>query len=168
MIACEQALGLGVWVFLGGRGWGRERPRACSQANWMIKNNAFHKFVPRERKQGKINSGKFFTYQSGVKWIAPGKTPSPFLFYVIFSVFFFVSVARNSLHPRLVSRKFATVYLPLLPLPQNKFMKGHCLLSSNRPPIGKEQTAWLLEPGKRYFYRTFELRLLDFLIIFGF
>ena len=33
---------------------------------------------------------------------------------------------------RLVSRKFATVYLPLPPLLHDKFMKGHCLLSFNR------------------------------------
>ena len=26
-IACEQALGLGVWVFVGGRGWGEGKER---------------------------------------------------------------------------------------------------------------------------------------------
>ena len=42
------------------------------------------------------------------------------------------AVGRNSLHPRLVSRKFAAAYLLLLPLPRDEFIKGHCLLSSNR------------------------------------
>ena len=44
---------------------------------------------------------------------------------------------RHSLHPRMVSAKFAAVYLSLLPLTQDKFIKEHRL-----------QTAWLLKVGK--------------------
>ena len=68
------------------------------------------------------------------------------------------SLARcHLLNPTIGSVKFLAVYLLLLSLPRDEFMKECCL-----------QTAWLLETGtQNSSYGAIELRLLDFSIIFG-
>ena len=102
---------------------------------------------------------KWFTYRNILRWIFTYKIkinvflPENFLLtslgwnelrnelrattarqdFVSFSCFSSCPVARNSLHPRLVSRKFAAVYLPLLPLPRDEFYENiRALLLSNR------------------------------------
>ena len=131
----------------------------------------FYKFVPRVGKQEQINSGKLSTYQPGVKQIArdvprerkQGKKKHKMTREKNLGSFR-SAVARNLLHPRMVSRTFAAVYLPLLLLPRDEFRKGYCLLSSNRE--GANDVT--VEAGtQNSSYGKIELRLLSFSIIFG-
>ena len=86
-------------------------PTVTSFAPFRLDNNnalMFHKFVPREGKQGQINSGKLSTYQPGVERIARDgheekhENDTKSCRAVVARNSF-----RNSFHPRLVSRKFS-------------------------------------------------------------
>ena len=68
-------------------------------------------FTYKIEKKTKKNGDRLHTDHPGVKWMA--------------SCWALHSIMRHLLHSRMVSVKFVTVYLFLLPLPRDKFMKGH-------------------------------------------